>query len=445
MIRKILTNTLFFIFVFTVISVIADIHSHYRLVHQEPEKKGWTCRCDFRVFWTAGHKLYNYIFSRPAHSQDPEYQEELEDYIGGDNSRVYDESEPFYHFRYSPLTAFFMLPLALITYPSNALVVWLIVINAALLASLLLLTRQISSDFNISRNVRYLILWGTFMVSMKFYLMTLSIGQCDTLIALFFVLFLMAYARNQDIVCGIVFAVIIQFKLLFLPMLLYFLFTGKRRLVLSAAFGSLALFLAPAVVIGFGKTAALLKDWAGILAMSVPSQILNFKNQSVIYFIGKSLLNINALNLSTTADRLFCILSAVFTISAYVALLVFKRSLKAKEDKKFKYLEISLLIIITLLFSPLVWIAHFVCLIIPAGVMILFLSASRNRKGLYFALAIFLIFSVAVGTDLTKFIPVLNKSRFMNIAIGTFFLAYALIHSYKQIVSGDAVAHNLRK
>lgn len=435
MIRKIFTSTLFFVIVFTMVSVMADIHSYHRLTHQEPEKKGWTCRCDFRVFWTAGYKLNNYIFSRPAHSQDPEYEKELEDYIGGDKRYVYDKSELFYHFRYSPLTAFFMLPLALAAYPSNALIAWLIIASAALLASLLLLTRQISSDFNISRNVRYLILWGTFMMSMKFYLMTLSIGQCDTLIVLFFVLFLMAYARNQYIVCGIVFAMIIQFKLLFLPMLLYFLFTGKRRLVLSAALGSLALFLAPTVIIGFGKTATLLKDWAGILAMSVPSQILNFKNQSVTYFIGKSLLNINALNLSITADRLFCVLSAVFTISAYAALLVFKKSLKVKEDKKFKYLEISLLIIITLLFSPLVWIAHFIYLIIPAGVMILFLSASRNRKPLYIALAIFLILSVAVGTDLTKFIPGLNKGRFINIAIGTSFLAYALIHSYKQAVS----------
>lgn len=434
MLKKIVTNIVFFILVFTVISVIADFHYHHKLTYREPERKGWTCYCDFKVFWTAGYRMINYALpiAGMVYPKNSIYEGGIEKYIGSNRSRVYDKSEPFYHFRYAPLTIFFMVPFALIVYPANALIIWFIMLNVALMASLLLLTRQISLDFNIPRGIRYIILWSAFIVSIKFYLMSISNGQSDVINALFFVLFLMAYVRNNEIMCGIIFALILQFKPLFLPMLLYFLFTGKRRLVLSAFFGSLALLFAPAVIIGFSKTAALLKDWIGMLNLSVSSQILNNKNQSITYFIGKSLLGIGALKSSISAERLFYILSATFTASAYMVLLLFKRSLKSVEDKKFKYLEISLLIVITLLFSPLAWIAHFICLIVPAGAMSLFLFNSRNRKPLYVALGGFFILSIIMGTDITNFIPGLNKMRFVNIALGTLFLTYALIHSYKQ-------------
>ena len=434
MLKKIFTNTAFFIFIFTVISIIADIHYHHKLTYREPEKKGWTCWCDFKVFWTAGYRMNNYAFPLAVTIYPKSYEYELEiiDYLGYNRNRVYDKSEPFYHFRYAPLTIFLMVPFALIIYPANALMVWFIMLNIALMASLLLLTRQISLDFNISRSARYIILWGIFIVSLRFYLMNISNGQFDAINALFFVLLLMAYVRNNEIVCGIIFALIVQFKPLFLPMLVYFLFIGKKRLVLSAFLGSLALFFAPAMIIGFDKAMALLKDWMGMLNPSVSSQILNDKNQSITYFIGRSLLRIDALKSSISVERLFYILSAIFTVSAYIALLLFKRSLKAAGDKKFKYLEISLLIIITLLFSPLAWIAHFTCLIIPSAAILLFLQNIRNRRPLYIALGGFFILSMMVGTDITNFIPGLYKIRFINIALGTIFLMYVLIHSYKQ-------------
>lgn len=432
--KKIFTNIVFFILVFAAISIAADIQYHHKLTYREPERKGWTCWCDFKVFWTAGYRMNNYAFPalRAVYPETNIYELAIKSYMGYNSISVYDKSEPFYHFRYAPLTIFFMVPFALIIYPANALVVWFAMVNIALLAALLLLSCQISLDFDISRSARYIILWGTFIISLRFYLMNLSNGQSDVINALLFVLFLMAYARDNEIICGIIFALIIQFKPLFLPMALYFLFTGKRRLVLSAFIGSLALLFAPAVIIGFSKTAALLKDWIGILNLSISSQILNDKNQSITYFVGKSILGIGALKSPISAERLFYILSTIFTISAYTALILFKRSLKAAEDKKFKYLEISLLIIIALLFSPLTWIAHFICLIIPAGAVFLFLQNIRNRKPVYIALGGFFMLSMMMGADITNFIPGFYRMRFVNIAIGTLFLTYALIHSYKQ-------------
>lgn len=440
---KFFTSIVFFIFVFTMISVIADVYYHHRLTPGEPGKQNWTCRCDFRVFWTAGFKLNNYAFSAPGtlaggsaakaiSLKYPDYEKDLEEYIGRDRSLVYDKSEPFYHFRYSPLAAFFMIPFSMIAYPVNSLIVWFVMLNMALLAALLLLTRQISLDFNISRNVRYLILWSAFIVSLKFYFMNIAVGQFDIMIALFFVLFLMAYAQDREIVCGIILAFIAQTKPQFLPMLLYFLISGKKKLVLSALLSSLAFIFAPAVLIGFDKAAALLKDWREILDISVQSQILNYKNQSITYFIGKSLLSIKALSSSISAQRLLYALSAVLTTAAYLAVLMLKRASKAESDKKFKYLEVSLLIIVTLLFSPLVWVANFICLIIPAAVTALFLSDSPKRRSLYWAICVFFFLSVVAGTDLTNFMPFINDMHFINISMGVVFLTYALIGSYKK-------------
>ncbi len=441
--KKIFTSILFFILVFTIISAIADVYYRHRVTPKEPGKQNWTGQCDFRVYWTAGYKLINYAFSDPGtlagrlafgiiRPNDAEYEKELEYYIGHDRTRVYDMSEPRYHYRYSPLAAFFMIPFSMIAYPIHALTVWLIMLNISLLAALLLLIRQIHSDFHISRDVRYMILWSAFIVSLRFYLLNIDLGQFDVFIALFFVLFLMAYIRGREIVCGIILALIAQFKPQFILILPYFLLSGKKKLVLSALLSFTAFLFAPAALIGFEKTASLLKDCKEALSLSIQSQILDPKNQSITYFVGKSILGISALKASIRADRLFYALSAILTMSAYIPLLLLKRSLKREEDKKFKYLEIALLIIITLLFSPQVWIAQFICIIIPAGITALFLSTSRKKGYIYAALAGFFVLSVIVGTDLTKFTPAIKNMRFINISIGVLFLTYALVESYKQ-------------
>jgi len=433
-IKKILTSVVFFLIVFTLISAAADLYYHHRLMHPKPEDKGWTCRCDFRVYWTAGYKLINYAFPALAaqYPEDPEYREKLEEYVGPNKARVYDTSEPFYHFRYSPVTAFFMVPFALITYPANALVVWFILLNIALTAALFLLTRWISSDFNLSAGARSIVLWSAFMAALRFYLMSMAVGQSDVIVALFFVIFLAAYVGENEAAGGIMFALILLFKPFFLPALLYFLLAGKKKLVFSALAGFVVLSFAPAVVIGFDKAWMLLKDWVGILNFSVPSQILNYKNQSITYFIGKHLMNFSAVKSSVSAEQLFFILGAAFTVLAYSVLLYFKKAHMAANDRSFRYLEVSLVIIITLLFSPLVWVAHFIYLIVPGAVAAVFVMKSRDRGRQYVALALFFGFSVIAGTDITKFVPVLSKMHFANIAVGAFFLAYALVSSYSR-------------
>ncbi|GAF89246.1 unnamed protein product, partial [marine sediment metagenome] len=103
------------------------------------------------------------------------------------------------------------------------------------------------------------------------YLMNLSLGQTDVVITLLFVLFLIAYAGNKEILCGVLLALILQFKLSFLPILLYFLFTGRITLIVSTGIGFALFLFIPSYMIGFEKNLLLLKDWVDILGFSVPS------------------------------------------------------------------------------------------------------------------------------------------------------------------------------
>lgn len=440
---KLYTSLAFFISVIALISLVSDVYYLGRLTHRDPLKKGWTCRCDFRVFWTAGHAFYNYAFpgpdypyvgghSRAAGLKDPEYNKNLKDCIGDNPSLVYDAGEPFYHFRYSPLTAMLMVPFAFIPYTAAGLVLWFLLTNLAFIWAILLLRKIALSDFKLPVPVSYAVLWCTMLASLRFYLMNISIGQSDVIACLLWCGFLAFYLKGRDIPGGLMLALIVQFKPIFLPALLYFVFIKRWKLVAATALWIAALLAAPAAFIGMQKNAELLKAWWEMLGMSVTSQLLSYKNQSLTYFIGKSLLSIDAVKAAISVDRLFAALAAVFMTASYAALALFRRSAEKIGETKFRYLEVALLIIISLLFAPLVWIAQFINLMMPAATALVFLYFASDRKPLYAALAAFVVFSVISGTDLTSFIPVVSEKYFVNIAFGTIFLAYALVRSCRR-------------
>jgi len=409
MIKKLFISLIIFVITFAVISISSDIYYHGRLTYkQSHDGEERLCACDFRVFWTAARSM------RSA------------------EGAVYDKSETFYHFRYSPFGALVMIPYGLIGHAPLALNVWFITLNIAMLMALLLLVNHLSASFNISREHKFIILWATLIVSLRFYLMSLAVGQIDVIIALLFVFFLLAYVRDKELLSGVILALILQFKPLFLPACFYFLFAGKKKLVLSTVVAFFAFLFIPVLVVGFEQTAMLLKNWVAILEISVPSQLLNYKNQSITYFIGNLLLKNEALEKLISVKDLFYALGGALTLSAYILMLRFKRGLERRGGNKYKYVEVSGVILVTLLFSPIVWVAHFINLIIPFSVTLLFVLNSKKKKALYWALGAFFMLSWVIGTDITNFIPYVNKIHFINIALGTIFLTYALFSSYRQ-------------
>lgn len=432
MFKKLFGSIAIFIAVFIVISVIADAYYHRKLSRSDDGRKGWLCRCDFRVFWTAGYTMKRFAFGKaPVSAGNPAYEKDLKDFIGSDETAVYNTQEKFYHFRYSPFVALLMVPVSLFAYPADAMIVWYILLNIAMLAALVLLTRQMRSDFGVGNALSNIMLWCIFILSLKFYLLNLALGQSDVIMTLLFVIFLMAYLRGRELLCGAILALVLHFKPSFCPVILYFFIAGKWRLAVSTLVSFAAFLFLPALLIGMGKTTALLNDWIGILKMSVVSQLLNDKNQSITYFIASNILKIGPASPPLFIDKLFFILGAGFTLVSYVSLFVFRKSSgTSPEEKAFKYLEVSLLLIVTLLFSPLVWTSHFITLIIPVAATTLFIWRSPGSVPVYIAMALFVILSVVAGTDLVNFGHAFDKLRFINVALGVVFLTYAMLASY---------------
>ncbi|MFH1846479.1 MAG: glycosyltransferase family 87 protein [Candidatus Omnitrophota bacterium] len=431
-----------FLICFIVISAIADVYYFDRVLHKEPDMKGWICYCDFLVFWIASHHLHYHILVLPNKKMaftpfllfNKKLREKAKPASAKDQHPVYDKKEEFYHFRYSPFAAFLMLPFGKTYYPSTAFAAWQVILNLLFLVCLILLKQLLQKDFALNDKYTYIILGAGFFATLRFYLLNIFHGQTNILITLLFVLFLLAYLKDKEILCGILFAFILQFKLFFLPMLVYFLIIGKRKLIISSVISFAGMLIVPASLLGLQKTIYLTQKWFEILNMSVTSQLLNYKNESLVYTIGRIFANNASFMKLVSPDKLFFALGAVFTLAAYIALFLFRRSLGNKKNTEYKYLELSLLLMASIIFSPIAWKAYFITLIIPFSVTLLLIlkTPKTKRKIPFIALGVFVVSSGIIGTDLTKFIPRLNALPFQNISFGTCFLAFAAIYAYKQ-------------
>jgi len=252
------------------------------------------------------------------------------------------------------------------------------------------------------------------------------------LIAFFLVLFGIAYLKDNEILCGIALALILHIKPFYLPFLAYFLLRRKITLVISAIVSFALFLLIPCVVIGWNQTMELIGGWREILSMSIPSQLFNFKNQSVSSMLGMFLLKNGAVAKFISPERLVYLISVIFIFSAYAAMVWADKSSQAPNKNKYKSLEISLLIIVSIIFSPISWQAYFVSLIIPFAFVMVLAGKVKKQIVLCAALGVYFLLACAVGTDITKFIPLVNSLRFINISLGTMFLAFAMIYAYNR-------------
>lgn len=444
MIKKVFYNIYVFLAAFLILSVAADIYYYNRVIEKDAYPKGQICYSDFRVFWQAAHNMrYHIVYVsdnlkgeftfKPLWFLSPVYRANVmvtaRDDIGHLEFRVYNKEEPFYHFRYSPFIAYAMIPLGRIKTPGDALIVWYILLNAVLCLALFVLVKLLCADFGLSAEQGLAILWFTSAAALRFYLVNISLGQTDILVLSILVIFLAAYVRRYFAVCGVMLALVLQLKPFFLPVLIYFLVSGRAKIVLSTLLCLAAFLVIPSHYVGMAKALSLIKDWVEIVSISVPSQVLNAKNQSFVFFIGNIIARFRG---AGGGVKLAYFLGGTLTLCVYTLLYLTKRNLRGRDETGFAYLEISILIVTSVVFSPLVWEAHFIALSIPFAAVFAFMKNSADRILIYAALSLFFILSCVAGTDLTKFIPHMNNAKFINIALGALFLSAGLIYSYKR-------------
>ncbi|MFH1877809.1 MAG: glycosyltransferase family 87 protein [Candidatus Omnitrophota bacterium] len=426
--KRVFSGAFLFLTAVIFISLAADLCFLSRNTAWKQGIDGWEGMPDFKVYWACSRNFAERSVFLAGKDERREKKGRFE------YAPVYDKNEEFYHFRYSPLAALVMVPFAKIDYPAVSLLLWSLSVNIAFICALFILTRRLSRDFGVTETRKYVIMWVTFLGTARYYLMIIGQGQTDAFVTLFFVLFLMAYLDGRHILCGFLIAVILQVKLLFLPMLVYFIFRGKFRIVISGAVFFLLFLFLPSCVIGIRENIVLLGEWKDILKISVTSQLMNFKNQSVAYGISVLLLKNGWIRGHLTPEKLIYPLSAFFTLLSYGALILYGKISSRSRQPGYGYVEVSFLLIMCLLFAPTSWEAYYSALIIPAAFTVLLILKNPGHVFPYAAAAFYFFFSCAIGTDITKYIPGVNSARFINISLGTVFLAAAMASAYEKYI-----------
>ncbi|MDD5634099.1 MAG: glycosyltransferase 87 family protein, partial [Candidatus Omnitrophica bacterium] len=316
-----------------------------------------------------------------------------------------------------------------ISSPHTALFVWSALIIFVFLFTLLLFVRHMQKTFGLNNTQKCVILWVAFFGTLRYFLTIVGQGQTDAFAALLLVLFFLNYLKKRYLLCGILFAVLLQFKLFFLPLLVYFFMKKEFKLILSSVLAALFLALSPAIILGLPKTLFLTKSWFEILNMSVPSQLLNFKNQSIPYGLFILLSKISIIKNISCAQSVIYVTSTALSLLSYIGIFL-AMGRDQKSNKEIPYLEFSLLLIASLIFSPISWEAYYVSLIIPLGITVWFILNAQSKKLLWTLVAFYFLLVWSIGTDFTKVFVFLKNTRFINISIGTVFLVAAMLLAF---------------
>ena len=426
--KKIFGSLPIFLAAFVIISLAADISFLQRKTTSSRGEAGWQGMPDFKVFWKAGNVMSSKISGVEAST--PGLRP------------LYDKEEPFYHFRYSPIAAVGMIPLSMIPYPRVAMLFWLLAGNIVFLAAMLILGRYMKKRVLLDDVSRVFMLWCLFLGTLRYYLVVICQGQTDGFVSFLLVLLLLAYIGRKEILVGLLFAVLLQMKPFFLPMGLFFLADRKYKTIVSSVVAMLFFVVLPSVFLGVDETIMLTKDWVCMVRESGLSQVMNYKNQSLAYGAVHLAAKIAGLGKMSQLPESVFFVSGILTVSSLVLFLSLMRCLRRGREWVCVYLTGSVVVAISVLFSPISWEAYYTFLIIPLALIFVLGKIAHREKKMIFYLAGYFLLTLSCGTDITKFIPGINDIRFINVSLGSVFLLYGVFDLYRSIPLSSTVCED---
>jgi len=395
------------VIVFLVLSLCIDLYYYHKVSLSSADDPWQICYSDFKVFYTTAREFYLRFLNDPAYGPvDKRY------------GPIYDFTKEFYHFRYSPFVVYLFMPLCRIPM-GVALLVWTFILNILFLMSFILLAKVFGDG-----SARTTVLLSIACVAvLRFYFNNIALGQTDAVIAFLWCLFLYFFVRELTVPGAVTFALIVQFKPFFLPVLAYFILSKRWRLALYSVLAFEVFLFIPVIKTGYAEVTSLAYDWARMINSSIGSQIGNPKNQSLVHFI---------LQLTGRGDneRLVYLVSGVSYLVS-LSLLALMRSLVSKQDRgPFRTFEVSFFLLAVLLSSPLIWKAAFISAIIPVS-YILFSPGRRIWRILSLVfLALFIVFTSMLSPDMLKIFSYKASEDIKFIPIGASFLFISLILLY---------------
>ncbi|MGB2706251.1 MAG: glycosyltransferase family 87 protein [Candidatus Omnitrophota bacterium] len=328
--------------------------------------------CDFRVYYKTGERFLakEDIYARPDESITP--------------------------FKYSPMFAMLVSPLALLP-PKAASLVFFTINFAALLIVFILSRRLIVHDkISFKESIFLYVLSAVF--SVRFILHALDSGQVGIIMLALVLMALYFLHKKKDVISAGFMAFSIMFKYasgIFLP---YFAMRKKIKFVALVVVFILLYCLLPAVYVGMEKETSYVKSWIPFISRTSfdRASLYDYKNQSLPalvlrYFTADTPYNISVLNLTFNQGIILALAAG---------LIIYMFIIYPKTNAPLASLDYSLLLLAMVLFNPNAWMHNFVAVIFAYMALFhcLIKTNFKDRFTLFFVLLSFALLTLSSET-----------------------------------------------
>lgn len=322
----------------------------------------------------------------------------LNPYLGGGNL--------FTSYVYPPVVLLLFLPMTILTF-QTAEIVWTILSLIFLFPSLYLLSKIFEIKF-FSRQNLFLMSLVFISFPVKF---TLGMGQINIFVLWLLVISLWFMKQKKEFASGVFLGISFVIKLFPVLLPVYFILKLKKKVMLGFF---MSLLISALLVLVFIPQKISL-EFLSVLSSLVSSWKLDYYNQSLAGFIGRSF------GTGNFANSLKIVSSLIIVFITFFAVLKNKQ----KDFVSFS-LKLGTLITASLIINNFSWQHHFVWLIIPFYSTFFYLRKFDYSKK-YYAILAFSYFLVSINFKDPYLLPVLFQSHvFFGILILLFLNLYLL-------------------
>ncbi len=329
--------------------------------------------CDFRVYYKTGERFLarEDIYARPDEAITP--------------------------FKYSPVFAMLVSPLARLTPKAASLVFF--TLNFAALILVFILSGKLIIGGETSFWKKIFIYAVSAVFSIRFILHTLDSGQVGIMILALILTSLYFLREKKDAAAASCMGLGIMFKYMpgiFLP---YFAVRGKKKFIALIVIFILFFCLLPAAYVGLENEIGYIKGWLPFISQTSfdRASLYDYKNQSILALVLRYFTDSTPYNIFVS--RLTFNQGVVLALAACFAVYIF--IIYPKRTGSFKAcLDYSLLLIAMVLFNPNAWMHNFVVVIFPYMLLFhhLIKTNFKDRPALFLILLSFALLTLSSET-----------------------------------------------
>ncbi len=369
---------------------IAFIALFLRYMHRAPKRH----YCDFRVYYATAQRFLakEDIYARPDESITP--------------------------FKYSPMFAMLISPLAFIPQKTASLVFF--TISFVLLIIICRLAKRLIFEEDTSFKNKVLFYFLPVLFTSRFILAVLDSGQVNIMILALVIAGFYFARKEKNILSAALIALSFMFKYTSVILLPYFVFRKKIKLALLVIIFTILYCLLPALYVGPQKQMNYLKEWLPSISETSldKGSWYDTKNQSLYSLILRSLSKDSPYKPLANLD-----FNQALALSAILGGLIYLFILISRGNAG-QTLDYSLLLICMALFNPNAWLVNFSFLLFAYLVITYYLIQNGFLRDKTVSLLTFLSFVVSswgcqsvAGNNLQNFLEMLSTVTIASLIV----------------------------